>query len=123
MEFQAIFISYIAVFIFILQTSKHLLFADLKIKSIRILTILSVVDILFILFGPVVHYYEFHTLIFGINLLVLALGVVILFLRSIVKNYEGSIFLLLSMFAIVNSTLWECSRIITGLTLPIILLI
>lgn len=94
-----------------------------KNKSIRILTILSVVDILFILFGPVVHYYEFHTLIFGINLLVLALGVLILFLRSIVKNYEGSIFLLLSMFAIVNSTLWECSRIITGLTLPIILLI
>lgn len=105
-NFKLFFISYIAVFIFILQTSKHLLFADLKIKSIRILTILSIVDILFILFGPVVHYYEFHTLIFGINLLVLALGVVILFLRSIVKNYEGSIFLLLSMFAIVNSTLW-----------------
>ncbi|MEK5414629.1 MULTISPECIES: hybrid sensor histidine kinase/response regulator [Paenibacillus] len=105
-NFKLFFISYIAVFIFILQTSKHLLFADLKIKSIRILTILSIVDILFILFGPVVHYYEFHTLIFGINLLVLALGVVILFLRSIVKNYEGSIFLLLSMLAIVNSTLW-----------------
>lgn len=99
-------ISYIFTFIFILLTSKRLLFNDAKIKSVRILTILSTIHILFILFGPIIHYYESYTPIFGINLLVLALGVVFLFLRSILMNYEGAIFLLLSMLAIVNSTLW-----------------
>ncbi len=105
-DLKLLFISYISTFIFILLTSKYLLFEDVKIKSVRILTLLSVMHILFILFGPDVHYYKFHTPIFGINLLVLALGVVILLLRSILKNYDGSIFLLLSMLAIVNSSLW-----------------
>lgn len=105
-DYKLLFISNIAAFILILLTSQHLLFEKLKNKRIRILTILSVIHILFILVGPVVHYYEFYTPIFGINLLLLALEVVILFLKSILKKYDGSIFLLLSIIAIINSTLW-----------------
>ncbi|MDH6374184.1 two-component system sensor histidine kinase ChiS [Paenibacillus sp. PastF-3] len=105
-DLKLLLISYLFTFIFILLTSKHLLFKDAPIKSVRILTILSIIHILFILVGPIVHYFEFYRPLFGINLLFLALGVMILFLRSILMNYEGAIFLLLSILAIVNSTLW-----------------
>ncbi|WP_339801374.1 ATP-binding protein [Paenibacillus sp. FSL R5-0744] len=103
---KLLIISNIMAFIFILLTSKQLMFHNLKIKSVRILTSLSLVHILFILLGPVVHYYESYTLLFFINIFVLSLEVVVLFLKSALKNNDGSIFLLLSILAIVNSTHW-----------------
>lgn len=105
-EYKLLFISNISAFLFILQTSKHLLVKDLKIRIVSILTYLSVAHIVIILVTPAFYYYENYTPYFGIYLLLLALGVVILFLRAILKNYEGSIFLLLSVIAIINSTLW-----------------
>ena len=39
-------------------TDKQLMFQNLKIKSVQIMTSLSLVHIFFILLGPVVHYYE-----------------------------------------------------------------
>lgn len=103
---KLLIISNIFAFIFILLTSKQLMFQNLKIKSVRILTSLSLVHILFILLGPVVHYYESYILIFFINIFVLSLEVVVLFLKSTLRNHDGSIFLLLSILAIVNSTHW-----------------
>jgi len=55
---KLLIISTIMAFIFILLTSKQLMFQNLKIKSVQIMTSLSLVHILFILLGPVVHYYE-----------------------------------------------------------------
>ncbi|WP_339316939.1 ATP-binding protein [Paenibacillus sp. FSL R10-2734] len=108
--FKILFISNIMTFIFILQTSKHLMFKNMKIKSVSIMTGLSLAHIFFILVGPVVQHYELYTPIFFINLFVLGLEVVVLFLKSILRNYDGSIFLLLSILAIINSTLWGCFK-------------
>jgi two-component system, sensor histidine kinase ChiS len=98
------------------------MFQNLKIKSVRILTSLSLVHILFIMLGPVVRYYELFTPIFIINIIVLSLEVVVLFLKSALKNNDGSIFLLLSILAIVNRLIGDCSKISIWLKLPIILL-
>jgi two-component system sensor histidine kinase ChiS len=105
-SFKLLFISNIFTFIFILQTIKHLLMEDIKIKSANILISLSVAHILFIIVGPVVQYNQFYTLMFGINLFALAFVVVIIILKSILRNLDGSFFLLLAIIAIMNSTLW-----------------
>lgn len=98
--------SNIMAFIFILLTSKQLMFQNSKFKSVRILTSLSLVHILFIMLGPVVRYYALFTPVFIINIIVLSLEVVVYFLKSALKNNDGSIFLLLSILAIIKSTHW-----------------
>lgn len=104
--FRLLLVSNISSFIFILLTIKHLLFENEQIKIVNYLVNVSIVNILLILLGPVINYLNVYTSIFALNLFILSLGVILLILRSIHENYDGSIFLLLSITAITNSTLW-----------------
>lgn len=103
---KILFVTNVSSFIFILLTIKHLLFENEQLKIVTILINISIVNIILILLGPVITYLNIYSTIFALNLFILSLGVILLILKSIRGNYDGSIFLLLSITAITNSTLW-----------------